>query len=379
MKKIIALFLIVVLLFSFAACKKDSDDGDVTEELTETTSEQTEETKEETLTEGEGSTEPEIEKNAFNPLTGLSDMASDNIGRRPVAVAVNNFRYSRWQSGISNADIIFEAESVSGQTQLVCLFSDIRNIGVIGAVDYAYNTLSQVVTGLDSAFVHDGYPPNYPNNFIEKNKVETLNGKEIDDLLYVDDKRHEEYILEYSIYTDSGRIENAMEQTGLLNSASEAVPAFHFVPEGQPSVVPSEGKAKKVSVIFTNIYDVDLRYDAKTGQYRKFQFLFEHTDKEASKKQLLFENAFVLFAPFQIIEDTAGVQNRLIEADYSKGGHGYYFTGGAYEKISWKINSSTGFFDFANSKGQPLEVNKGKTYISVVDEINEYTMKIVEE
>lgn len=374
MKRFIKVIAIFVVCIALIACGKNADDdaiGDVPPDGEIPTS-----------SPGDGSAgesssatdAPPAEMNlsSFNPLTGLNDMKDYIAGQRPVAVCVNNYRYSREQTGLSKADIIVEAVSEQGHTQIVCLFTDVSGLGKIGPIDCIYNTFVKALGGLDPIFVHYGQPVDYPNTLVDTRAIPTLDGEKNEAVIYVDEDRHEDYLIEYSRFTDGARI-NAAIQGAFAESLKEGGAAFNFVPPGTPKTVPSTGEADSVSAAFSGIYDVDMRYDAETDKYLQFQFLYEHTDK-ANKKQLEFENVFILFARFDSLTDLHGTKNRLVEADFSPGGKGYYFSGGRYERISWKMGEE--FFEFFTGGGDPLSVNVGKSYIAIIDEQNEYAMKI---
>ena len=317
-----------------------------------------------------------VSYNAFNPLTGLYDMASDNVGVRPVAVSMTNYRYSRWQSGISAADIIFEAESEQGQTQMICIYADIRKIGVIGPVGNVYDTHVKAILNINPVILHRGYPRDYPDCYLDKNNIPSLSGEADGSLLYVDEERHEEYLLEYSIFTDGTRISNAIKNS--FFEASGNWTAFDFASLEQPVTTKDSGVARNVTAIFSGTYDVDLRYDDDKGEYCKYQFLFSHSENDSKNKPLSFGNAFILFAHFDAVTDLNGVNNRLTQADYSGGGKGYYFFEGRYQEISWEKNTATGLFTFYDNDKQILKVNPGKTYIAVLNSLNEFTLNISE-
>jgi len=253
----------------------------------------------------------------------------------------------------------------------VGLFSDIRGAGVIGPLDHTYNTFVKAVMGLNPVIVHYGRPADYPNDLIELNSIPTLDGETDESVAYVDEDRHEEYLAEYSLYTDSDRVCAAAK--GVYDEpAGETAAVFNFVAPDAPEYVPSAGAAANVTATFSGIYDIDLRYDEASGKYLKYQFFFPHADEAVSKEPLAFDNAFVLFTRYDSFRDLSGVRGRLVEADYSSGGKGYYFTGGCYERISWKMGAV--FFELFSSDGSPLPVNAGKSYIAVMDELNEYTL-----
>ena len=54
----------------------------------------------------------------LNPLTGLMTLSDEAVGKRPVAIVINNIKDSLPQYGIAGADIIFEMVAEAGITRL---------------------------------------------------------------------------------------------------------------------------------------------------------------------------------------------------------------------------------------------------------------------
>ena len=60
----------------------------------------------------------------INLLTGMPDLTPEAIGKRPVAVMVNNVRKAFPQYGIEDADVIFEIPVEGGDTRFMALYGD---------------------------------------------------------------------------------------------------------------------------------------------------------------------------------------------------------------------------------------------------------------
>ena len=111
MKKALVLFLILALCLSFSGCKKG-------EEKPAETKKKVEEKEEEDEPE-------EVEENLpanQNLLTGVADLSEGAIGKRPVAVMVNNIPAAMPQYGVAKADIIFEIP-VEGDDKILWLYT----------------------------------------------------------------------------------------------------------------------------------------------------------------------------------------------------------------------------------------------------------------
>lgn len=80
--------------------------------------------------------EPEEEKIPENQnlLTGLADLTDAAIGKRPVAVMVNNIPAAMPQYGVEKADIIFEIPVEGDQTRFMALYADYTTVPQICAI-----------------------------------------------------------------------------------------------------------------------------------------------------------------------------------------------------------------------------------------------------
>lgn len=63
-----------------------------------------------------------------NLLTGLADLTDAAIGKRPVAVMVNNIPAAMPQYGVEKADIIFEIPVEGDQTRFMALYADYTTV-----------------------------------------------------------------------------------------------------------------------------------------------------------------------------------------------------------------------------------------------------------
>ena len=80
-----------------------------------------------TESETEAVTDPEISPYR-NPLTGELGYAESAVGKRPVAVMVNNLKGALPQYGIAEADIIYELPVEGGITRLMAVYANYADV-----------------------------------------------------------------------------------------------------------------------------------------------------------------------------------------------------------------------------------------------------------
>ena len=150
LKKLLAIILCVICLFSFTGCSLTKDDvSSVSDpeyiDLTEDVNDKKEE-----------------EEKFINPLTGIKNLTKSNVGTRPVAVMVNNISTAQGvQTGLNAADIVYETEVEGGITRLMAVYKDFGAVGQIGSVRSARYPYVDLALGHDAIYVHCGQDPLY--------------------------------------------------------------------------------------------------------------------------------------------------------------------------------------------------------------------------
>src|SRR5699024_4549617 len=147
------LFTLVILALLFTGCSKDkAEDG-----------------------EGKNDeTSPEAGSNAEQPFpfTGLT--TDEAINQRPVAVMVNNHPKARPQSGLSQADIVFEILAEGNITRFLAIYQS-EQPDIVGPVRSAREYYFDLVERYDAIYVYHG-AANFVEDMIEKRGVEHING-----------------------------------------------------------------------------------------------------------------------------------------------------------------------------------------------------------
>jgi hypothetical protein len=354
MKKILVSTLCVLLILSLAACGTSGTPGGINiseeDELAGTS-------------DTYGTIDVTAERSSYNMLTGLSDLADDRIGLRPYCVSVNNIAASWPQKGISAADIIIEMETEGGITRLMCLYSDTREVALIGSERSLRDQFIEAIYPVDPIIVHIGTSI-FADKALADNNLRSLDGNNMPGAIWVDRVRMQTYSSEHCKFTSGELIYNTLQEKGFNEESSSTLDSYFNFAAPEETIVPETGTASSVNFVFSsNGYDGDFRYDADLGKYLKFQRNQPHMDAgedaagNAINQQLAFDNVFVLFAN---ITNRVG-HEELVEVDYQAGGKGYYFSNGSYEEITWTKGDYSNPFVFTKADGSELVVNTGQS------------------
>ena len=352
-KRTLCLAYICLLILTMAACRSAPLGGipDPNDEW-------------DSLTSSEYGTVPVTSaKTAYNYLTGEMNMAQDRVGLRPYCVSVNNLEASWPQKGIEAADIILEMETEGGITRMMCLYTDTREISLIGSVRSLRDQFIEAIYPVDPIIVHIG-TSTYADKAISDHGLQTIDGNRFPSAIYIDPER-QNYHSEHTKFTSGLLIHNAIDKLNINpESRMKHKSFFPFVPEGQSAVMTTTGLSR-ISFLFSNTgYDGDFRYDSDSDSWYKFQHNQPQIDSglEAEGAQLHFTNVLILFADIRTIENTKG----LVSVNYQTGGTGIYCTGDGLVEFTWSKGDYESLFQMVLTDGSDLMLNPGKTMMCIV-------------
>ena len=339
MKKIIALFMTLAMVFVFVGCS--SNDG--------------------TASSGISGNESQVSSNespkyALNPLTGEYTLDKAAVNKRPVGVMINNIRASLPQRGISKADLCYEVLAEGGITRILALFSDVNKIPDLGSLRSARHYYISLAMGHNAIFCHFG-GSKYALNYIKDNKLNTINFISTS-ASYRDPNRRGKYAYEHTAFTDGTRLKKAIDRKGISTSATISN-AFNF--GDITSTISSGSVANNITVPFSNSTKATFTYDSTTGLYSKGQFNAPQID-ESTGKTLTVKNVFVLTTTIKLMDS----KNHANYIDVNlNSGNGYYACDGKIVPITWKKGDFEDKLKVYSMDGKELTVSSGKSWVCV--------------
>lgn len=355
MKRMECLFLVSMFLIVMSGCGKK---GSVVEvEVQEGT---TTEIPDSTVIEVPQQTEPtELQ----NLLTGIDDLSAEAVGKRPVAVMINNVEPALPQYGISQADVIFEIPVEGNLTRLMALYADytkVPNVCAIRSCRYYYPAIAK---GFDAFYVHWGSDPTIVS-YLNGLNMDRYDGMENPHGLFGRDTQRQNagYSKEHTGYFKGTEFAAAVQADGkrvdLLESKRGT--AFQFCKLTE-TVTPEGSACNQVHINFGPT-SATFHYDEKKQVYTKEINGHNHVDG-VTGETLKFTNVFILETTIYV-RDEAG--HKKVDWAGSSDAVGYYVSNGMIEKIHWsKANGSESeYLRFYKENGEELVINRGKTYIA---------------
>ncbi len=343
-------------------------------------------------TTGTGTVTPPEGGNYINPLTGLK---GENKNLRPLAVVVDNVDAALAnQTGVAQADIVYETLVGPGITRFTALISDYSTLKDICNIREAYTEHIGIVGSHNALLVAHGGAAHLSN--FNTNAVSCFGGGHNTELGketygYINTMKDVAFTSEggtkYGTIKENSVRKDIPHDTLLTKSAVEAVfsSAYSlFKKSGATETGTAQGfkfaegtktmdgaAANEVKIVFTfenaqSTKNVSYVYNAQSGKYQRFQGTAGTAHKDAvSGEQLAFTNVITLFTDVtsQTLSDSTVVTATAVEGE----GTGYYFYGGKAVEIKWSKSAWNGALTLTDNAGNALELACGTTYISYLD------------
>lgn len=366
LKKVMLLTAAFMLAASMTACsqKQDTQPSQNETSQTEDSSEGKQEVDEGAAVQG-SAVEPQEEIPANqNLLTGVPDLTDGAIGKRPVAVMVNNVSYAMPQYGVGQADIIFEIPVEGDATRFMALYGDytqVPQICPIRSCRYYFPALSQ---GFDAFYVNWGIDDTMAD-YLEALNMDQIEGITNTGGLFGrdQDRLNQGYSLEHTGYFDGTKLVSYIESQGLRTDLNEDKkrPAFQF--NGLEEQLKPEGSDCTSVQINFGAQSSQFTYDAENKVYLK-QINGDAQVDGKTGEQLAFTNVFVLETDISV-RDSVG--HKEIDWDGGTDSVGYYVSNGGVQKITWSkdYNNESSYLRFYDESGQEISINRGKSYIAL--------------
>lgn len=360
------LFIIAIMALILTSCSKKPDSVEAQAQvndnsaITDSVSEQVsgEDTDTEQSKDNDSQTQANVhnhEGQAINPLTGLY-ISEEAAKRRPIGIMINNLKAALPQSGIGQADIMYETLVEGGICRLFAVFQDFdaKKIGPLRSsrhyyLDFAFD--------LDAIYVHYGWSPQ-AEDAINKLGAPNLNGLSyLDSIMCFQDTNR---VRPHSTYTSYDGLMAAWDTVGYDKEMPEDM-SHEFSFSDEEYTPQGDAFADSVILPFSYYQTSRFEFDKKTGLYKRFQFDQPQIDVETNE-QLTFKNIIIQFADIWAIPgDTYG----RLDMTLIGSGNGYFISNGKSIPITWEKTSHYKPTKFYLEDGSELLLNKGKTWISI--------------
>lgn len=282
----------------------------------------------------------------------IIDMDSSS---RNIAVMINNIK-NVWgyQTGLSDAYLVYEMIVEGGYTRLMAIYKD-KDVERIGSVRSARPYFLDYALENDAIYVHFGGSDQALSD------IKSLNMANINFLYdsgYYRDKSLP-LATEHTAYTSMEDIKKQISKKG-YRTTTESSPLLTYSATNIDLTTKENTKeANKVVINFSSNRTTTFTYDSDTGLYKRSQNDIDHIDY-LTKEQYTAKNIIT----YQV-ENTSIDSYGRQELNNIGSGTGYYISNGYMTEITWEKTSRSKKTVYKYKDGTKLKVNDGNTYIEI--------------
>lgn len=302
--------------------------------------------------------EPEGEP---SPLSGLR-FPPEALRRRPVMVVFDNHPNARPQTGLGEAEIVYELLVEGGITRFLALYLG-PEVGMMGPVRSIRHYFLDLALGHDAVLVYVGQSPRAEVE-IKELRVPGLNEISNGGAFWRSTTRPRPH----NLYTSTEFMRTAVQRAGLERETAPEEGPFAFRPEppAEPADSPSEDlpRAARLSVAYPGFlgFRVHWEYDAERGVYVRSMGDTLHVDG-ATLEPLAFKTVILLeLRAVPVPGDEVG----RLEMNWVGSGKLRIFENGTVREGRWAKTTRRALPRFLEAGGAPLVLDPGRVWIMVV-------------
>lgn len=298
------------------------------------------------------------ESTAPEPVKKLQVVDLDSTSR-PYAVMINNnSAVWKYQSGLNEAYIVYEALVEGGITREMALYKDATTEKIASVRSSRHYYLDYAMEN-DALYAHWGWSEQAQSD-IRTLGINNINGLTYEGTYFFRD-RSLKISTEHTGYTTMEALKKAAERLKYRTTTDKGVLLSYSVDPLDLSIDPDVQDANYVTIKFSGGYTAKFTYDVENKVYVRKQNNTDMVDY-TSKAKITAKNIITYKVGYSGIPgDTKGRQNMSNIGS----GDGYYITEGKAIPITWSKSTRSGKTVYKDKAGTELVVNDGNTYIEL--------------
>lgn len=295
-------------------------------------------------------------KTVASPLTGVQ--VTPRQASRPVtAIMIENSLDARPQSGLQEAGVVFEAIAEGGITRFVTLFQE-SSPQYVGPVRSLRPYYIDFAVPFDAGIAHVGGSPDALAQI-------RGGGKDLDQFFNAGTYwRVSSRRAPHNVYTSFEKLDALNQKKGYTSAKFTSWPRKVDKALATPT-------AKTINVAISSaLYNSRYDYDAASNSYLRSEGGKPHistsSEADGAGQQLKPKTVVVLVMPYS----TSG---KYSVYGVNGSGAALVFQDGGVTQGTWSKADRGSQFEFKDSAGQPLPLNAGQTWVTVVAAANKVT------
>ncbi len=309
-----------------------------------------------------------------SPLTG-AEVDLSLVGRPVTGIMIENSFDARPQSGLKDAGIVYEAIAEGGITRFLALYQEARP-DYIGPVRSVRPYYLDFLMPFNASIAHVGGAPQ------ALAEIKTFGIHDLDQFANGNSyTRITQRFAPHNVYTSFDKMDALNAAKGFKYVAFTSFPRKKDAPTTpKPATATTTASTVAATTPIPIVNTIDLAisgpdfnahydYDATTNTYKRSEGGAKHIDEKSS----------IQLAPKVVVALVMqrGIATDGQHTDYSTTGSGrmFVFQDGTITEGTWTKSDRTTQFVFTNAAGQPLNLNAGQTWITLVDKTTNVTYK----
>lgn len=287
------------------------------------------------------------------PFTG--ELVAETFNNRPVVATISNHPAARPQSGLADADQIYEFLAEGGITRYAAVFQS-KVPDHMGPIRSARDYFVHLAEGMDAFYIAHGYSPD-AKQLLDDQVVDHVNGMKYDGTLF---ERSTDRQAPHNSYISKEHIEEAFQ----LVDASEKImkqPSFSFLNSDESDKIGDMASSVQISYSSDPNFISSYSYDETMNRYYRSVKGIDTVDK-LNERRIELANIIVMEMDHQTVDQ----QGRLA-IDLQSGGQAMLFHEGIARTIEWK--NKDGFL-LPMEQNMPVKLTLGKTWIHIVPSLS---------
>lgn len=284
----------------------------------------------------------------YSPLTGLKVNSEADTKKPVTAIMIENSPDARPQSGLKDAEVVYEAVAEGGITRFLALYQQDKP-QLIGPVRSVRPYYLDWVVPYDASIAHVG------GSATALNEVRNGKYRDLDQFFNGGSYwRSSDRYAPHNVYTSFKYLDALNKAKGYKSSSPKSMDRT----DGEPA---KKTNATSISVtISSDLFNSSYSYDAKNNYYLRSQAGAQHMDREKgviTPKVVVVMNVNM----HERFEDTT---REVIQTTGS--GQVTIFQNGTVIKGSWHKDTRASQLSFTDSNGKKVELVRGQTWITAI-------------
>lgn len=291
--------------------------------------------------------ENEVSLKTFNPYTG-NILKKSQLNEIPFMCIVENSKESRPQSGLSEADIIYETMAEAGIPRFLAIFFE-NSPKVIGPVRSVRPYFLEIAKEYNLPFAHCGGSFEALDEISKNESLNSINEIKNGSAFWRDKTRK----APHNLYTSSDNIRKFILNKN-LNYSKDNLLKFK-----DNALLTSSKYASEIILNLSDYYKTSYKY--VDGFYEKYMDEELSIDKN-NNSPLKFKNIVIQITDMSLQKD-----NIHININLNGSGKGYVISNGRVENITWEKKSPESKTILKNQNGEIIYLSRGNTIWNIVD------------